>query len=531
MSRWGMTIDLNRCVGCQTCSIACKQANDTPKGVLWRRVIDVEYGSFPNVERLFVVTGCQHCENPPCVPVCPTGATQRRQDGLVTIDYDRCIGCASCVVACPYQARTISQKNEPYFGSQETLPEQRWPQEERIGVATKCTFCMDRIDNGLAKGLTPGIDMDATPACAATCIAQAIQFGDLDNPNSPVSKLIENNNNFQMHAELGTNPRVRYLYEIPDSMPGREVPSGDLNDEWLSDPGNPLVGKPQTFWDYRAAANFALGGLATGLTIIAWFAFVLGELDAITLGVVNMTAAAIMAVGLFFVFLKLGRKLRFLYVLLRPQSSWMTRETYCVALFYPAVAAGLIWQHPALYALSAAAAAGFLICQARILHASKGIPAWRAPLVPWMMIFSGLFEGLGLYSVFIFPVDSFTLFPGWIPIVAICLALINIGLWLAYQATGKTRGIQPLSLSRIGVLLPLVVGGGLLLPVGLFVLAPFVPVCGLLAGILAVAGGVVWKFALVTWICHQQGFALAKVPQRGSGSKAAPVRLESPVAG
>ncbi|SVD79911.1 uncharacterized protein METZ01_LOCUS432765, partial [marine metagenome] len=135
MTAWGMTVDLNRCVGCQTCTIACKEANATPPGVQWRRVIDVEYGTFPNVERLFVVTGCQHCENPPCVPVCPSGATARRADGLVTIDYDICIGCASCVVACPYQARSIVNEKKWYYRDGPTAQEMLRPHEERVGVA------------------------------------------------------------------------------------------------------------------------------------------------------------------------------------------------------------------------------------------------------------------------------------------------------------------------------------------------------------------------------------------------------------
>ena len=115
-TRYGMIVDLNRCVGCQTCTIACKQANDTPPGVQWRKVLDVEYGQFPSVERLFLVTGCQHCANPSCVPVCPTGATKQRADGLVTMDYDACIGCGYCAVSCAYQARTIVHDPKGYYG-------------------------------------------------------------------------------------------------------------------------------------------------------------------------------------------------------------------------------------------------------------------------------------------------------------------------------------------------------------------------------------------------------------------------------
>jgi len=137
--RFGMVIDLNSCVGCQTCTIACKHANDTPPGVQWRRVIDVELGTFPNVERLFMVTGCQHCAEPSCVPVCPTGATKQRADGLVTMDYDLCIGCGYCAVACPYQARTIAHEQNWYYG-QPTLQEAKVAHDDRIGVAMKCTF-------------------------------------------------------------------------------------------------------------------------------------------------------------------------------------------------------------------------------------------------------------------------------------------------------------------------------------------------------------------------------------------------------
>jgi len=189
LPRWGMVIDLNRCVGCQTCTIACKHANDTTPGVQWRRVLDVEQGTFPDVERFFLVVGCQHCADPPCVPVCPTGATRQREDGLVTMDYDVCIGCANCAVSCPYQARTIVHDASGYYGAK-TRQEQATAHPERLSVAQKCTFCQDRIETGLERGLKPGVDPEATPACSASCIAQAIQFGDFNDAQSHVSQLV-----------------------------------------------------------------------------------------------------------------------------------------------------------------------------------------------------------------------------------------------------------------------------------------------------------------------------------------------------
>ena len=212
MTRWAMVADLRRCVGCQTCTAACRQANATPPGVQWRRVLDIEAGEFPNVTRTFVPTGCQHCDDPPCMHVCPSTATRKRDDGIVTIDYDICIGCAYCAVACPYDARW--KVNRADFAYGEPMENERAGHDSRrLGVSTKCTFCADKIDAGLAKGLTPGRDPDATPACVNSCIAGALHFGDIDDPDSNVSSLLAENQFFRMHEELGTGPGFFYLWD------------------------------------------------------------------------------------------------------------------------------------------------------------------------------------------------------------------------------------------------------------------------------------------------------------------------------
>ncbi|MBI2961975.1 MAG: 4Fe-4S binding protein [Betaproteobacteria bacterium] len=528
MKRYGMVVDLNRCVGCQTCTIACKHANDTPPGVQWRRVLDVEYGSFPNVERLFLVTGCQHCADPPCVPVCPTGATRQRADGLVTMNYDTCIGCASCAVACPYQARTIVHEMAGYYGEQ-TVQEQRIAHEERIGVANKCTFCIERIDDAEARGLTPGVDAEVTPACSVACIAKAIRFGDFADPSSEVSQLAKDHRSFQMHAELGTNPQIRYLYEVPGSTPGRRPEPADADDEALSDPANPLAGARQPFWDYRAAMNFIIGGMTSGLAVVAWLAYAAGAFDFQFLRSVHVAAAAIMAVGLFFVFLKLGRKLRFIRVLLRPQTSWMTRETWFVAAFYPAVAADFLWPHPALAFIAALAAAGFLLCQARMMYASKGIPAWRVPLVPWMFAATGVFEGIGLLAIALALAGGHQNAISALAPAGMILAVANAALWRRYRATARASGIGPLSRRDLAAISPLLHLLGHAVPLVLFalslVIAPAASILGGMAGLAAIAGGSWWKFMLITRACHQQGFAMPMIPQRGSGTRASPERL------
>jgi phenylacetyl-CoA:acceptor oxidoreductase 27-kDa subunit len=213
MTRWAMVADLRRCVGCQTCTAACKHANATPPGVQWRRVLDVETGEFPDVQRAFIPIGCQHCDEPACLPVCPTTATRKRADGIVTIDYDLCIGCAYCTMACPYQARSKSPAGVFAYGNTPTANEERRDEPSQRSVATKCTFCVDRIDQGLEKGLLPGRDAEATPACVNACIAEALAFGDIEDPDSNVSQLLARNEHFRLNEELGTGPGFYYLWD------------------------------------------------------------------------------------------------------------------------------------------------------------------------------------------------------------------------------------------------------------------------------------------------------------------------------
>jgi phenylacetyl-CoA:acceptor oxidoreductase 27-kDa subunit len=213
MTRWAMVADLRRCVGCQTCTASCKHANATPPGVQWRRVLDVEVGEFPDVQRAFIPMGCQHCDEPPCAEVCPTTATRKREDGLVTIDYDLCIGCAYCTVACPYQARFLTPKGEFAYGRQPTANEEVRDDESRRAVATKCSFCVERLDAGVEKGLKPGVDPEATPACVNACIAEALAFGDIEDPKSNVSRLLAQNQHFRINEELGTGPGFYYLWD------------------------------------------------------------------------------------------------------------------------------------------------------------------------------------------------------------------------------------------------------------------------------------------------------------------------------
>ncbi|MYH38831.1 MAG: hypothetical protein F4160_18750 [Rhodospirillaceae bacterium] len=561
--RWGMVIDVNRCVGCQTCTIACKHWNDTLPDIQWRRVIDVEQGEYPNVQRQFLVTGCQHCAEPPCVPVCPTGATRQREDGLVTMDYDVCIGCAYCAVACPYQARTIAHEIHGYYDGEITRQEEAVFDEGRIGVAQKCTFCIDRVDSGLEAGLTPGLDPDATPACSAACIASAITFGDYNDPDSNVSQLVRDNPAFQMHEELGTDPQIKYLYTTP-AVPGREPEAADLADERLADPANPLVGTLQPFWDWRAAMNWMFGGVGSGFVFAAWLASFVVPAEAaadyaLWLSAAQFAGAGLMAIGLFFVFLKIGRKLRFWRAVSRPQTSWMTRELYIVAVFGIAVLLGIATQHPGAQAVAALAALGFLGCQAMILYRARGIPAWRHRLMPWMIVTTGLLEGFALLMpAFALSIGLLAAFRLLVPleifvysalalktmqsagVVVIVLAVASLILWTAYLRSAAAGGIGPLARAVLAKVhrRVLILGTGLpalLYLVGLIALGAGqtgtrIAIGVWLAGsILAIFGGVYWKFMIVARAGYQQGFAMPKQPHRGSGVRAAPPRLDGTV--
>lgn len=214
--RWGMVIDLAKCMRCHACVAACRVEHFLPLHVTWAKLIAYEEDDGEYAEVSTYPVRCNHCADPPCVPVCPTGATFQRDDGIVMIESDKCIGCRYCVIACPYQNRTYvsKDKNPGYFpGFPETRFEKKgrelYPHQE--GTTEKCNFCVEKIDAGLEQGLTPGVDRAATPACVNACQARALTFGDLDDPDSDVSTLIREKDAFQLLDEYGTDPSIYYV--------------------------------------------------------------------------------------------------------------------------------------------------------------------------------------------------------------------------------------------------------------------------------------------------------------------------------
>jgi phenylacetyl-CoA:acceptor oxidoreductase subunit 1 len=209
MTHWGMVIDLRKCIGCETCKHVCSDVNDGG----WRRVVDIIMEDSSKGQKVFITMGCMHCVAPPCLEVCPTGATKHRPDGIVKIDQELCVGCGACILACPYKARKITFENKILHQICHGQENPGRENPDRIGVCSKCDFCFSCVDAGLKKGLQPGKDSEATPLCVRYCIAEALYFGDLDDPEGEVARLIRENRTSCLNEELGTEPSVFYIFE------------------------------------------------------------------------------------------------------------------------------------------------------------------------------------------------------------------------------------------------------------------------------------------------------------------------------
>ena len=204
MTRFVLVISTDRCVGCQTCTTACKMQNNIPMGMVWTRTLTEgsttvagAQGTWPYLSRTFLAVGCQYCENPACMKVCPTGATYKDNKGRVEIDYDRCIGCRMCMGACPYNARVFNW-NEPVRDPDFNYGDARVPVRPK-GVMEKCTLCKERTDSG------------DKPMCVVCCPTHARVFGDLDDPESEASVLARNKKAYRLLEEKGTKPQVLYF--------------------------------------------------------------------------------------------------------------------------------------------------------------------------------------------------------------------------------------------------------------------------------------------------------------------------------
>jgi Fe-S-cluster-containing dehydrogenase component/formate-dependent nitrite reductase membrane component NrfD len=372
--RYGFVIDQRRCIGCHACTVACKEENQVPLGVFRTWVKYVERGTFPHTRRYFAVLRCNHCDHAPCVTICPTVALYRRPDGIVDLDGERCIGCKSCMQACPYDALYI---------------------DPGTGTAAKCHYCAHRTEVGLE------------PACVVVCPEQAIISGDLDEPTSRIARLVATEQVQVRKPEQGTRPKVFYLgADTTVLTPTLQTPAetylwaerpveeralvsmvAELQRSVRGDSANvrPVYDVPHRPrpWGRKVSTYLWTKSIAAGVPLAALFATdsSLSVLAAplISLLFLALTAALLVA--------DLQRPERFHYILLKPNfRSWLVWGTWILIAFGLVGGVELLiglaggasphWLHVlwALLAVAAAVYSAFLFGQA------EGRDFWQSPL-------------------------------------------------------------------------------------------------------------------------------------------------------
>jgi len=420
---YGFVIDNTRCIGCHACSTACKSENEVPLGVNRTWVKTVEHGAYPDVTRTFQVTRCNHCENPPCVRICPVTAMYQRDDGIVEFDKDICIGCKACMQACPYDAIHIDPETQ---------------------TAAKCHYCAHRVDVGLE------------PACAVVCPTEAIIAGDLDDPMSKIAKIVGRSRVSVRKPEQGTAPKVLYIdgdgvalhptvfAEQPRQMmfadtvtrqgtvrrepepkqtstarsgarirtPGTQgLPSGARMAEQMVQLAYNAQHEIPWHWPVPAyLVTKAIGAGLFGFLALGW-----------SLGLFEFDRAAMLWGGLLAILatlattallvIDLERPERFLSIVLRPQwRSWLTRGAFLLIGFatvsglWWALEAGAAWTGAfAMPALARAALAwltvplalGAAIYTAFLFAQAEGRDLWQSPLLPLHLLIQATLMGTG----------------------------------------------------------------------------------------------------------------------------------------
>jgi Fe-S-cluster-containing dehydrogenase component/formate-dependent nitrite reductase membrane component NrfD len=397
--RYGFVIDQRKCIGCHACTVACKEENRVPLGAFRTWVKYIERGTFPNTRRYFSVLRCNHCDSAPCVTICPTVALYRRDDGIVDFDGARCIGCKSCMQACPYDALYIDP---------ETL------------TAAKCNYCAHRVEVGLE------------PACVIVCPERAIIAGDLDDPASQIATIVAREPVQVRKAEQGTRPKVFYLGADAAALtPELQVPSERYL--WAQRPAEeidlikmvaaaqeadhahgsaalsrPVYDVPHAVrpWGWKVSAYLWTKSISAGALLVAAFAGS-ESWGSLFNGVAPALSLLFLAITTALLVVDLKRPERFAYILLKPNwRSWLVWGAWILMAFG---ASGVVWLvggvtgrsdllHLALapavlLALATAGYSAFLFGQA------EGRDFWQSPLVLPHLIIAAVVAGAATLSV------------------------------------------------------------------------------------------------------------------------------------
>lgn len=409
---FGFIIDNRKCIGCHACTVACKSEHEVPVGVNRTWVKYIEKGEFPDTRRLFSVMRCNHCADAPCVEICPVTALYTRSDGIVDFDNRRCIGCKACTQACPYDALFMEPSNH---------------------TASKCNYCTHRVDIGLE------------PACVVVCPEHAIVSGDMDNPNTEISKLLARETVSVRKEEKGTNPKLFYIDGDRTSL---NPTAATIEDDYMWSSQATGVGhfakyaeerianspvaeefKKQNFvqieprnkkarkvydapnkgvlWGWEVSAYILTKAIAAGAFLIPILGSFFMEIpwEVKQLGaVVSLIFLAVTGVLLI---MDLGRPDRFLNVLFRPQwKSWLSRGAYIITAYGKILTLWFIASYFRLellmkiiepiaivLALLTAVYTAFLFAQA------KGRDFWQSPMLGLHMIIHSVMAGIAVFLV------------------------------------------------------------------------------------------------------------------------------------
>jgi len=399
--RYGFVIDQHKCIGCHACTVACKTEHDVPLGVNRTWVKYVEKGSWPDSTRVFSVMRCNHCTDAPCVTICPTGALFKRDTGIVDFNTDSCIGCKSCMQACPYDALYID------------------PHEH---TAQKCNYCSHRTEIGLE------------PACVVVCPEQAIIAGDLEDPTTKIANLVRSEKTSQRAVEQGTRPNLYYMgadQASLDPLAAQPLTHGGIwkdSDSFLTvdpsadhhtahlqaDSGAPPRVVYNTEhpmpWGWRVSSYFLTKGIAAGLILAVAMAMLAGAStdNAFTAWVIPLVAGLFLALTGALLVWDLKRPDRFYYLLTRGNpGSWLVKGAYILSAYAALMGvwflAGVlgadslvrvcIWIGvPLALALSGYTAFLFGQAEARDL--------WQSPMLLWHML-AGAFAVGGGFALFL----------------------------------------------------------------------------------------------------------------------------------
>lgn len=414
--RYGFVLDQDRCIGCHACTVACKEENHVPIGVFRTWVKYIEKGQFPHTSRHFGVMRCNHCDAAPCIEICPTRALFRRFDGIVDFDGDRCIGCKSCMQACPYDALYI---------------------DPNTNTAAKCNFCAHRIEAELQ------------PACVIVCPTQAIVVGDLDNPASTVSRMVAAEKVSVRKPQKGTEPKVFYVGVEGDVLQPTRLSrqntyawaesrnsSGDQREFNSADSREVYDVAHPAPWGWKIAAYLWTKSISAGVLLVAAILLALGSAGKVVNLVSPILALGALGLTMLLLVFDLKRPDRFFYLFTKSNfRSWLVLGGYILMMYG---LAALLWLLEALFRsqVSGSLAACTTVlaiasaCYSALLFAqAKGRDLWQSPMFAGHLLAHALIAGsasLCIAGAIAYTQTDFVRRSAWILLISLAASLIMV---------------------------------------------------------------------------------------------------------